>query len=64
MSETAQKPEADQDTVARLRQLSGWTKEPQLPTGAQGPDCIWCNGPTRRTGACFTCISCGHTTSC
>lgn len=35
----------------------------QLP-GHDGPPCIWCNAPTRRTGACFTCIACGATTSC
>jgi hypothetical protein len=32
--------------------------------GARGPDCIWCNAPTKRTGACYTCIACGSTTSC
>jgi hypothetical protein len=37
---------------------------PQLPKGAEGPPCIWDNAPTRRTGACFTCIACGSTTSC
>ena len=37
---------------------------PELPPGAGGPPCIWCNAPTRRTGACFTCIACGATTSC
>lgn len=35
-----------------------------LPGGAEGPPCIWCNAPTKRTGACFTCVMCGSTTSC
>lgn len=39
-------------------------KFPTLPPGAEGPPCIWCNAPTKRTGACFTCIACGATTSC
>lgn len=32
--------------------------------GATGPDCVWCNAPTRRTGACWTCIACGSTSAC
>lgn len=35
-----------------------------IPGLDQNPPCIWCNGPTRRTGACFTCQACGSTTSC
>lgn len=46
---------------ARYKRLS---LAPALPSGASGPPCIWCNAPTRRTGACFTCIACGATTSC
>ena len=30
----------------------------------RGPDCMWCNAPTKRTGACFTCVACGSTTAC
>lgn len=26
--------------------------------------CIWCTAPMQRTGMCFTCIQCGHTSSC
>ena len=34
------------------------------PQPGSGPPCIWDNAPTRRTGACWTCILCGATTSC
>lgn len=30
-----------------------------------GPErCIHCQGPTQRTGSCYTCIVCGSTTGC
>ncbi|GBD34593.1 Vitamin B12-dependent ribonucleotide reductase [bacterium HR35] len=29
-----------------------------------GPPCVHCGGITIKTGACYTCISCGETTSC
>lgn len=32
--------------------------------GGRGPDCIWCNAPTQKTGTCFTCVACGETTGC
>lgn len=53
---------ADEDL---LRRLNPWrvTRPPNAP-GLNGPDCIWCNAPTQRTGSCFTCINCGATTSC
>jgi hypothetical protein len=35
---------------------------PQFPGG--GPPCIWDNGPTMKTGSCYTCILCGSSTSC
>lgn len=35
---------------------------PQMPGG--GPPCIWDNGPTIKTGSCYTCTLCGSTTSC
>ena len=35
---------------------------PQVP--GSGPPCIWDNGPTQKTGSCFTCLLCGSTTSC
>lgn len=35
---------------------------PSFPNG--GPPCVWDNGPTQRTGSCYTCILCGSTTSC
>lgn len=51
--------------VKRLREkTSQFVLTPTLPNGAEGPPCIWCNAPTRRTGACYTCIACGATTSC
>lgn len=33
-------------------------------SGNKGPDCIWCNAPTQKTGTCFTCVACGETTGC
>lgn len=47
-------------TLADFERVSS----PKLPPGAQGPDCIWCNGPTKRAGSCFVCVMCGETTSC
>ena len=35
---------------------------PKMP--GSGPPCIFDGGPTQRTGACYTCILCGSTTSC
>ena len=35
----------------------------ELPAN-ENPKCIWDNGPTQRTGMCFTCLVCGATTSC
>jgi hypothetical protein len=32
--------------------------------GSKGPDCIWCNAPTQKTGTCYTCVACGETTGC
>jgi ribonucleoside-diphosphate reductase alpha chain len=29
-----------------------------------GPPCVHCGGITIKTGSCYTCISCGETTSC
>ena len=29
-----------------------------------GPPCIYCGGITIKTGSCYTCLSCGETTSC
>jgi hypothetical protein len=33
-------------------------------SNGRGPDCIWCNAPTQKTGSCYTCVACGETTGC
>lgn len=35
---------------------------PKMP--GSGPPCIFDEGPTQKTGSCYTCLLCGATTSC
>ncbi len=39
-------------------------KAPIPVVDMSGTPCRSCGGPTKRTGACYTCISCGETTGC
>jgi len=51
-----------QEAADEQRQLYIQYHPPQMPGG--GPPCIWDNGPTMKTGSCYTCIICGSTSSC
>lgn len=56
---TEQKMPEPEPKTKRITKIN-WGQAP----GLDGPPCMWCNAPSRKTGSCYTCIACGETTGC